>query len=319
MIQRFLIIASLLIAPAIAKSPAVTDPAKADSDYAIQGEYEGVVDYEGGIKVGIQVIAQGKGEFAAAAYAGGLPGSSAEVELLERTAGKLKDGKVTFEGAEASGVYENGKIRIMADGEEYGVLKKMDRKSKTLGKKPPEGAVVLFAGKEKDLENWKEGKIDEGSLVQGTTSNRKFGDHHLHIEFRLPYSPEARGQGRGNSGLYMQGRYEVQMLDSFGLKGENNECGGIYSIKAPDVNMCYPPLTWQTYDIDFTAAKYDGEKVVEKPKMTVRHNGVVVHKDVPLPKSTTASPMKPGPDPGPIYLQNHGNPVRYRNIWVLEK
>jgi hypothetical protein len=157
--------------------------------------------------------------------------------------------------------------------------------------------------------------------MEGTTSKQGFGSHKLHIEFRIPYQPEDRGQGRGNSGIYAQGRYEVQMLDSFGLAGKHNECGGIYSVKDPDVNMCLPPLSWQTYDFDYTAAKFDADgKLVAPPRMTVHHNGVLIHDDVELPgdRSTTAAPSKPGPEPGPVYLQNHGCPVRYRNIWVVE-
>ena len=168
------------------------------------------------------------------------------------------------------------------------------------------------------VDHWLGGKMtDDGLLMQGTTSKETFQSHKLHIEFRLPYQPQDRGQARGNSGIYLQGRYEVQMLDSFGLEGKDNECGGIYTISSPDVNMCFPPLEWQTYDIDFTASKFDDQgNMTSKPLITVRHNGVVVHKDVELPKSTTASPNKPGPEPGPVFLQNHGNPVRYRNIWV---
>ena len=110
----------------------------------------------------------------------------------------------------------------------------------------------------------------------------------------------------------------MQVLDSFGLEGKDNECGGIYSIKDPDVNMCFPPLQWQTYDIDFQAAKYDDQgKLVSEPQITVRHNGELIHENVALPRSTTAAPKKPGPEPGPLYLQNHGNPVRYRNVWVI--
>ena len=110
------------------------------------------------------------------------------------------------------------------------------------------------------------------------------------------------------------------MLDSFGLEGKDNECGGIYSVKDPEMNMCFPPLQWQAYDVDFTAAKFDAEgKKTANARMTVKHNGVVIHQDVEIDHATTASPMKEGAEQGPIYLQDHGNPVRYRNIWVLKK
>jgi hypothetical protein len=111
------------------------------------------------------------------------------------------------------------------------------------------------------------------------------------------------------------------MLDSFGLEGEENECGGIYSVAKPSVNMCYPPLAWQTYDIDYTAARYKDNELVSPPRITVRHNGVVIHDDVELPgnRNTTAAPVAAGPQNGPLYLQDHGNPVRYRNIWVVGK
>ena len=97
------------------------------------------------------------------------------------------------------------------------------------------------------------------------------------------------------------------------------ELTGLYSIKAPDTNLCYPPLAWQTYDIDYTAAEYQGGKKVKNARITVKHNGQVIHEDVELPNATTAAPVAEGPEPGPIYLQDHGNPVRYRNIWVVEK
>ena len=116
----------------------------------------------------------------------------------------------------------------------------------------------------------------------------------MHLEFRLPFMPKARGQGRGNSGLYHQGRYETQVLDSFGLEGKNNETGGLYSIKAPDLNMCLPPMAWQTYDVDLHGSKVlmQKDKKTANAKITVKLNGVVVHRDVELPRTTTAAPVK---------------------------
>ena len=203
------------------------------------------------------------------------------------------------------------------------VLKRVERKSPTLGMKPPKGAVVLFDGS--NVEHWKNGKITEGLLgATNALSTKLFKDCTIHIEFRTPYRPHSRSQGRGNSGVYYQGRWETQVLDSFGLEGLMNECGGIYSIAAPKLNMCLPPLAWQTYDVEYTHAKFDGDgKRTAWPRMTVKLNGVVVHEDQEMGKThTTAAPVS-GPlkpdEGGPIFLQNHGNPVFYRNIWVLPR
>ncbi len=320
---KFLIpsLGSLLIAAAaLAAGPTYTYPDKTDADFPFQGEYVGKLKVgDGEVTVGLQVIALGKGKFKAVGYPGGLPGEGWDKEHKHETDGELKDGVLVFNGDEAGAKIKDG-VAMIADkeGKELGKLDKISRSSPTLGAKPPEGAVVLFDGKSADA--FDGGKVEDGLLVQGCQSKQKFGSCKLHIEFRTPYQPEDRGQGRGNSGIYVGGRYECQMLDSFGLKGENNECGGLYSVKAPDVNMCLPPLSWQTYDIDYTAAKYEGDKLVANPRVTISHNGVVIHKDVELPgeRSTTAAPNGPGPEPGPIYLQDHGNPLRYRNIWVVE-
>jgi hypothetical protein len=138
--------------------------------------------------------------------------------------------------------------------------------------------------------------------------------------------PCDEGQGRGNSGVYLQGRYEVQVLDSFGIEArgqtaKDGDCGGMYSVSPPDVNMCFPPLTWQTYDIEFTAAEFDaaGKTKVKPARMTVKHNGIVVHKDRVVDHATTASIHGEGPEPKGLFLQNHGCPVQYRNVWVVEK
>lgn len=298
-----------------------TDAEKAGPDFATQGEYSGEIKTDDGkTKVGVQVIAMGGGKFRAVGYMGGLPGDGWDRSPKVTVDGQAENGVTKFTVNDGGGVLKDGVIAVQdSGGNKLGELKRVIRQSPTLGMKPPEGAVVLFDGTNAD--QFENGQITEDKLLmQGVTSKRKFQSCQVHIEFRIPFQPLASGQGRGNSGCYLQGRYEVQMLDSFGLEGKHNECGGIYTIKDPDVNMCLPPLSWQTYDIDYTAATYDGAgKKTKDATATVKHNGVVIHQDVKLDHATTAAPLQEGPEPGPLYLQDHGNPVRYRNIWVVEK
>lgn len=153
-----------------------------------------------------------------------------------------------------------------------------------------------------------------GNLI----SRMKFGSAKMHVEFRSPYMPSAKGQERGNSGVYIQGRYEIQVLDSYGLEGEDNECGGIYKVSRPRVNMCAPPWQWQTYDIDFTAARFDSTAMkITNARITVRHNGVLIHENLELPGVTGGAVDTLTQQPGGLMLQDHGNPVEYRNIWVV--
>lgn len=301
-----------------------TNPKEAGPDYALQGEYVGKVSVDGAeVKYGVQVIALGNDKFQAVTYPGGLPGAGYSGGLsyddLLKSEGTASNGKVEFKGENFIATLGDGKIEVVSDdGDEIGTFEKVERKSPTLDKKAPDGAVVLFDGTSAD--NFENGKLVQGDLLLADCySKEKFGDHTLHIEFRTPFKPEGRGQGRGNSGVYIQSRYECQVLDSFGLSGENNECGGIYQVGKPKVNMCFPPLTWQTYDIDFTAAKYDDAgKKTENARVTIKHNGVVIQDDLELPKETPGR-HKESPEKDALYLQGHGNPVVFRNIWVVEK
>uniref|UniRef100_A0A7C4LMG9 DUF1080 domain-containing protein n=1 Tax=Schlesneria paludicola TaxID=360056 RepID=A0A7C4LMG9_9PLAN len=302
------------------KPKAALSPQEADADFPLQGEYVGDLVIDGqNIRHGVQVVAQGNGQFHAVGYPGGLPGDGWQGGDRVEVDGRVENGVLRFEHENIVATVRDGVMTVTSNGTLLGELKKVLRTSPTLGAKPPAGAVVLFDGT--TAEHFENGrKTEDGLLMQGVMSKLKFQDATVHLEFLLSYMPTARGQARANSGCYLQGRYEVQILDSFGLAGKHNECGGIYEIRDPDVNMCFPPLSWQTYDIDFTAARYDaaGKKTADA-RMTVRHNGVVIHKDVPVPRATRASPLGEGPEPGPLYLQDHGDPIRFRNIWIVTR
>jgi hypothetical protein len=295
----------------------ITDPAEAakDPDFAVQGEYLGV--RRGDLKVGAQVIALGDGKFSVVLYRSGLPGEGwKRGDKRKKLEGK-REGKevVITEGGPGSKIVD-GTMTIFAPEGKW-TLKRIERKSPTLGAKPPEGAVVLFDGKTAD--QFEPGTLTKDkNLLSEETSKQKFGSYTLHLEFRLSYMPEARGQARSNSGVYLHDCYEIQVLDSFGLEGDDHECGGFYGFRRPDVNMCFPPLTWQTYDVEFTAPKYESEKKVANARITVRQNGVVIHDRYELPGATPGREDE-GPPPRPLYLQGHGNKVEYRNIWVVEK
>jgi hypothetical protein len=171
---------------------------------------------------------------------------------------------------------------------------------------------VVTEAKTLEVVSQRDGKKSKQDLK----TKELYGDYRLHVEFKLAYKPEATGQGRSNSGVIHHGVYETQILDSFGLYGRDNECGGIYKTREPDSNAGYPAGLWQTYDFEVKAPRFDAQgNKTSDARMTVRLNGIVVHQDVAVPKPTAGGKESAW---GPIVLQDHGNPVQFRNIWVVK-
>jgi hypothetical protein len=289
-------------------------------DFKIQGEY---IDQENNTGFSVNVIAEGGGKFGVVVFMGSLPGD-----------GWIKDdgllhGKASLNNAgDISAVIEeilvpltvkvsDRKLSTEFEGQKYSFTK-IERKSPTLNQKAPENAVVLFDnGKVSDL--FEKATVNEENQTlwsEAWTKPFENRPYLLHVEFMLSYMPTAKGQGRSNSGVYINETYECQVLDSFGLDGKNNECGGFYRQAEPEINMCYPPLQWQTYDIDYIPAKFDADGTkTANTKLTVKHNGVVIHNNIELKKETPGR-KKESPAANGLYLQGHGNKVQYRNIWL---
>ncbi len=319
-------------------------------DFQIQGEYEGLFP-KSKDKLGAQVIALGGGQFQAVVLPGGLPGAGWDGKSKILMHGKLDGEGATFTPIDPkekrkylaqkpeefsatskfppdghqlyAGAYAKGKITGKTADNEVFELTKVQRKSPTLSLSPTQtGTVVLFDGS--NIDAFKGGRLDKATKLLNTDGSNihtknKFLNYTVHLEFMLPFRPDARGQGRGNSGFYQVDQYECQILDSFGLDGKDNECGGFYQKVSPKLNMCYPPLTWQTYDIDFTAAVLSDGKKVKNARATVKHNGVVIHDDVELNGVTGGARPEPEGTPGALQLQGHGNPLQFQNFWILPR
>ncbi len=298
-----------------------TDPAHVDEDFAFQGEYRGgqrpLPSQRSLEPVGLQVIARGNGRFDAVKFYAGLPGEHRFRPERFLLSGERVGQVVVLTGEQYDIVLERGVALVTdKDGRSAGELRRVQRISPTMGALPPAGAIVLFDGSDSGkLRNPR--LTPEGWLLAGTESVDPYQSFRLHGEFRLPYKPDATGQARGNSGFYLQSRYEVQVLDSFGLEGAFNECGALYRQRAPDVNACLPPLAWQTCDIDFRVPRYDrdGGKSTNA-RISVWLNGIPVHQNVEILDKTGAGRPE-GPQPLPLKIQDHDNPVVFRNLWIV--
>ncbi|CAD74332.1 MAG TPA: DUF1080 domain-containing protein [Rhodopirellula baltica] len=303
-------------------------------DFQLIGEYAGDVSIQTETKTddsdasaeatnqrfGIQIRALGSGEFEALAYEGGLPGDekfdeATQLRLIGRRNGEI----LVLSGGPWALFAGPEKCRLINfEGDSLGELPRVIRTSPTMGAQPPKDALVLFNGENTD--QFTKARIaDEGLLAQGANVNWLLNDFDLHLEFRIPHMPGKQGQQRGNSGVYLQSRYECQILDSFGTDRVFNGLGALYRFKPPRLNMAFPPLTWQTYDIRFTAARFGAnDKKLRPAHVTSWVNGVKVQDNVALPGPTGAGKAEEA-IPLPTLLQDHSDPVRFRNVWVLDR
>ncbi|WDE97151.1 DUF1080 domain-containing protein [Lentisphaera profundi] len=319
-----------------------TNPTEAQAlkDYQIQGEYQGN-------GYGAQVIALGSGSFSTVVYKGGLPGDGWDEKNKIVLDGVLEADKVILKSSTGARKYYSPKAETFTPVKQFPPkgqincsgfiqksllslkikdqtlkLQKQQRTSPTLGAKAPANAIVLFDGS--NIEAFTRGRIDEVTKSLHTDardlySKEKFNNYSMHLEFMTPYMPSYRGAKRGNSGIYHVWDYELQILDSFGLDGVHSECGGIYKTAAPRINMAYPPLTWQTYDLDFTNSVFKDGKKNKSAYITVKLNGVLVQDNTEIPAKTGGSRKTPEGEAGPFRLQGHGNKIQYRNIWLIKK
>lgn len=256
--------------------------------------------------------------------ASGLIAKDGKIEL-KNTGGANLEGEITPDEIKASGKLANGnKVELS--------LRRMDVKSPTLGLAAPVGSVVLFDGK--DTAQWTQAydgspcawDLKDGAMVSkplsvggkrrdGTIRSKgKFGAFRMHLEFKIPPN------GSGNSGVYV-GPYEIQVFNSFGRDGSWYDCGSIYRQHPPKVNASLEPEAWQTYDIEYRPAQFDGGRLISHPTFTVYHNGVRIHNADPVYYDTRLHPAQGAkyvhkPANWPIELQDHGDPVSYRNIWI---
>ncbi|MCC7492335.1 MAG: DUF1080 domain-containing protein [Fimbriimonadaceae bacterium] len=314
----------------LGQAPATT-PAEAGPDWELQGEYLGVARRAGAeTRLAALVAARGGGKFTVTFLPGGLPGDGWDNTTKATANGNVVDKIVLAVGEGYAAQIADGQITGTTPNDGSMDLKKVDRSSPTLGAKAPNGAVVLFDGSNVDA--WAKGSLDPRGWLAvwtgnqgvraGAVTKQGFQSFKLHLEFMTPFMPAANGQGRANSGVYLQDRYEVQVLDSFGLKvgkgtGNGDVAGDIYSKAGAATNACRPPLTWQTYDIEFTAATYAGGQKTANARATVRLNGVLLHDQQEISAVTGGNGHGEGPEAAPLMLQDHGYPVFYRNIWLV--
>lgn len=292
---------------------------------SLMGEFVGQIrdaDDQSGASstMAMQIRPMADGRFEAVSYGGGLPGQDGfEADHVNQYIGLINGQTLVLSGGRhAIFVDAQGCTIIQSDGERLGRLDRVERTSPTLGAAPPESAISVFNGSDTDeLDN--ADVNEDATLRHGATIRPIAQDFDLHVEFKLPRMFDQLGQKRGNSGIYLQGRYECQVLDSFATLPVFNGAGALYRFKPPSINMVLPPGVWQTYDIRFTAARFnsDGSKRLDA-RVTSWLNGVKVQDDVVM-NGPTGHGAEETPTLLPTILQDHGDQVVFRNIWMIDR
>jgi hypothetical protein len=302
------------------------EEARSFPGYEYQGDYTGVLSFDGGeeYKASLQVAVYGENRFQALFITGELPGYTdqpiSDDQMFEMT-GAIENGSLIIEGDHPIEFrYDDGRFAaIDNENNVLGYLGHTVRTSPVMGLAPPESAIVLFDGS--NLDYWDENTemTDDGLLIEGATTTAEYGDMRLHVEAKLGFMPNSESSGRSNSGIYIQNRYEVQIIDSFGLPPQIGGNGSLYNESAPRLNTSFPPLTWQTYDVFFRAPRFDedGNKT-ENARVTVYLNGILVQDDEELESGTGAGGQREEVATAELYLQGHTGPVRFRNVWMVE-
>jgi len=303
------------------------------------GDYEGVfIDRPGYLKSHPECVAQVYPEMNKYMIQF-LPQLYVRAEHYANTTGFLSGQKVIISDslvqAEISDNNLKGKLLYKGNWVQF-ELKKVEKLSPTLGEKPTREAIVLFNGAnfdkwigDADLPvKWKIVNEDEMEVVPtlphtvpktSLFTRQEFTDVFLHLEFKLPLMPDRKGQDRVNSGIDFDNMFEIQVLDSYGLQGNWNECGALYGISPPKVNMSLAPYLWQTYDIIYHSPKYNAEgKRTKNGEVTVYHNGKCIHYQFPLKRGPENLEKGRSSFPIRISLQDHWSVLWYRNIWAID-
>ncbi|MBN2139042.1 MAG: DUF1080 domain-containing protein [Sedimentisphaerales bacterium] len=294
----------------------------------IMGQYKGTFYPDSTVKMNATACVVDEGDnryrIAIKAESGDPAIEGAAVEIYGNLNGEQFEINSRAGGYGWKGEINNGHLSARSEYGQHFELDWIESKSPNAEMKPPQDAIILLPykpGEKADLSAWTNGNweaLDDGvmQIARGKGANRtkqSFSDiKHYHIEFKLPLEPKGRGQGRANSGAYLLDSYEVQILDSFGLVHTSGDCGGLYNLARAKVNASLPPEVWQTYDITFRAARLDDNgDVKEHPRITVIHNGIKIHDNQEIPRNRHRTK-------GPFQLQDHGHPIQFRNIWVVE-